>query len=529
MVLRRGLRETAVPHARRVPLASYAAGWAESTRGTGGWRMGIEGYDAGTMRALRQLGEEGLKRRRRRWVGCGVALLAGLMLRVWLIVRFKHVAGDTLLYGDIALNWLRHGVYGFSRMVNGVDAPRPTLIRLPGYPMFLAGCFWVFGMGQYWAVLAVQTVIDLWTCWLMGATAARIFGERARIPAVWMGALCPFTAIYVANPLTETLTLFCIAAAFYGMLRWVDAGGEVNRWVGVVGSVLAYAVLLRPEQGMLAACVVPGIGWIGYKAKGLRGLRGAALVALLTVVPLAPWALRNWRVFHVVQPLAPRYATDPGEENPYGFQRWYRTWAVEFASTEEIYWNYEGDEIRMEDLPERAFDSPEQLAETRKLFAEYNLTTTSNPRLDAEFDALAWERIRAKPLRYYVWLPVGRVLNMMFRPRAEALPLPLDWWNFQKHWRDSLILAGLGALNLGYFVVAVAGFVVFWRLPKVIWVDKVVLLSMICTLVLRCGLLLTIDNSETRYTLEFFPVLIVLGAGYLQRLSLNSKGFLSME
>jgi hypothetical protein len=29
---------------------------------------------------------------------------------------------------------------------------------------------------------------------------------------------------------------------------------------------------------------------------------------------------------------------------------------------------------------------------------------------------------------------------------------------------------------------------------------------------LRCALLLTIDNAEQRYTLEFFPILIVFAA-----------------
>jgi hypothetical protein len=33
---------------------------------------------------------------------------------------------------------------------------------------------------------------------------------------------------------------------------------------------------------------------------------------------------------------------------------------------------------------------------------------------------------------------------------------------------------------------------------------------MLATVLLRAGLLLTLDNSEPRYTLEFFPVLLVL-------------------
>ena len=35
---------------------------------------------------------------------------------------------------------------------------------------------------------------------------------------------------------------------------------------------------------------------------------------------------------------------------------------------------------------------------------------------------------------------------------------------------------------------------------------------MVGFVVLRCALLLTLDNSEPRYTLEFFPLLIVWGS-----------------
>ena len=42
--------------------------------------------------------------------------------------------------------------------------PSPTLIRLPGYPLFLALCFRLFGMENYIAVMLVQLMaIDLWS------------------------------------------------------------------------------------------------------------------------------------------------------------------------------------------------------------------------------------------------------------------------------------------------------------------------------------------------------------------------------
>src|SRR3984957_12910027 len=132
-----------------------------------------------------------------------LALAAGLALRLWFVKHAARIDGDTLIYGNIAKNWLLHGVYGFTQTTKGVT---PTLIRLPGYPLFLAACFSLFGLDRYFAVMYSQCVIDLLTCLLVAALARRLFGQRATMVALWLGALCPFTAAYAAAPLTETLT-----------------------------------------------------------------------------------------------------------------------------------------------------------------------------------------------------------------------------------------------------------------------------------------------------------------------------------
>ena len=430
--------------------------------------------------------------------GVMLALVCGLGLRGWFVVRHGYVAGDALVYGDLARTLLERHVYGFSGDAGG--GPRLTLIRLPGYPLFLAACFKLFGVGRYGAVLWVQVVADLWSCALLGGVAARLFGRRAGVAAVWLGALCPFTANYVAAPLTETLTLWCMAVAFYGLVRW---SGGVDRWVWVIGAAAAYAVLLRPEQGMLAAVVVPGMAWMAWR--GRRGWVAVGAVCLMVGLPLAGWGWRNWQVFHVVEVLAPRQANDPGEAVPFGFQRWYRTWAVEFASTDDVYWNYDGSAIAIEDLPGRAFDTRAQYEATDALLTDYNTGTSATPELDARFAALAEDRVRAGWARYYVVLPVARVFDMAFRPRVEMLPVPLQWWRARGHWGTFLFAVGYAGLNLAYFVLAGLG------MQRVRWGAAVWV--MVGTMVVRGLLLLTLDNSEMRYTLEFFPVLVVLGAG----------------
>src|SRR5258708_3564663 len=258
------------------------------------------------------------------------ALAAGLALRLWFVAHHARISGDTLLYGNIACNWMHDGVYSFSATLG---VPAPTLIRLPGYPLFLMACFRIFGVEHYTAVMYVQCVIDLGTCLLIAGLAGRLFGRRAAMAALWLSALCPFIANYAAAPLTEVLTLFCIALTFYGLERWRSAGMGFNRWLWVTGIAMAYSVLLRPEQGLLAAAVIPAMLWMVWRTGEVRGgllkaVVPVAVAAVCVVLPLAPWAVRNWRTFHVLQPLAPRYATDPGEFVPLGFQRWYRTWAI---------------------------------------------------------------------------------------------------------------------------------------------------------------------------------------------------------
>ena len=65
----------------------------------------------------------------------------------------------------------------------------------------------------------------------------------------------------------------------------------------------------------------------------------------------------------------------------------------------------------------------------------------------------------------------------------------------------------MGTLNSGYFVLGAVG-LWYWRRNG--WEPHLALVAaMVGFVVLRCALLLTLDNSEPRYTLEFFPLLIV--------------------
>jgi hypothetical protein len=444
--------------------------------------------------------------RRRTILSAVFALAAGAALRLWFIHAFPQIQGDSLLYADIGRNWLTHGIYGRSILHAGSPPTiAPTLVRLPGYPAFLALCFAVFGKQNYLAVLYLQMVIDLVTCLLIAGFVRRLCGHRAAMLALWLAALCPFTANYVAMPLTETLSIFCVALGLYAFAAVVDQ----PNWGSMLALAFAwsYGALLRPDGALLAVTWVPALILYGRHSLGFaRALRIALLCGLISVLPFAAWTVRNWRTFHVFQPLAPRSATDPGELKTPGFQRWTKTWMADFASTYEIYWNVPGDDIDIQLLPARALDYDGR--ETLALISQYNRDNIITPGIDAGFAALAAERILAQPFRYYVTLPLLRLADMWLRPRVEMLNIELRWWQYRLHHVETRISYVYGALNLAYLVAALIGAFYWPRFAT----------AMVAYVVLRSLLLLTLEAPEPRYTLECFPIVIAFAAVAIDRL-----------
>lgn len=432
-------------------------------------------------------------------------LLAGLLLRMYFVQHQAFVAADSILYQDIAYSWLHRGIYGFATATSA----RPTLIRVPGYPMILAAVAWVFDpllkaapatLRSFAPVLWLQVAADLATCWMVRTLAKRAAGERAGMAALAMACLCPFTANYTAVPLTETFTLFFLALAFLALQRWLNDGRL--RWVLLMAFAMAWSILLRPDQGLLALAV---LAVMCVRAERRR-VATVLLCAGLTALPFVPWTVRNYRTFHVIQPLAPKQAVDPGEAAPLRFERWFRTWGVDFSATQDAYWNYPEDRIDVNSLPGRAFDTPEQRQRTAHLLDEAAKAGKLSQPVEDGFAQLADERIAAHPFRYYIALPLGRLLNMLFHPRTEMLPVDEYWWQYRKHPGQTVFAASYAVLNLAYFALAALGLPLFHRRqPLLAW-------SMAGYIGLRCLLLLTLDNAEQRYTLEFFPLLIVFSS-----------------
>jgi len=496
--------------------------------------------------------EERLRKGASGWwaLSAALALASGLGLRLWMLKHFFDVSGDALVYGGLAKNLLLHGRFALTVASGEIY---PTLIRLPGYPLYLALCWRLFGMENYASAAWVQICLELFGCVLLADFAGHVARPRnqrgADLATLWLAALCPFTAIYAAQPLTEALTLFTLCVALNAAGRF----GVRPRWGSALAftAAVTYAALLRPDGALVGVALAPAMalvlwektiesrhlqarshedapvrlyglkpvpiaeartsaGSMGRRKSETPGglLRMGLVCLLLALAPFAVWTARNWRVFHVFEPLAPRYATDPGEDIWPGWQRWMKTWCLDFVSTYDVYWNVPGDALVLSKLPARAFDSTAQFAETAALAADYNKGHELSPEIDARFAKLAAERVRANPLRYYVWLPLGRLADMTLRPRVENLPIDLDWWAYRRHRVETRFSWAYAGLNALYLLLALGGLSLRPRLWT--W--------MAAYFVLRGVLLMNLEAPEARYTLEFFPMAFALGGVYVAHL-----------
>ncbi len=449
------------------------------------------------------------------------ALLAGLALRLFFIWRFPFYSGDTAYYEELARNWLYHGVYGFYSHGQLVASDA----RAPGYPAFLAAIYFLAGTGRM-AVMLAQAFVDLATCVLAAGIAHRLATgapdparTRVAAAALWLTALCPFTANYTAVPLTEVLATFFTTLALLIFLS--PAGMAIDRiaskrdllrsakiWFAG-GLVVGLGTLVRPETPLLLGAVLIFLWLRHHHPANWKKLALATLWMIVGVLlPLAPWAARNAVSFGRVQFLAPRYAETYGDVLPTGFYSWTKTWMFRFRDAYLFTWKLPSQPIDVKNLPSYAVDSPEESSRVASLLDRYNRGPGMTRQLDLEFAELARERVKRHPIRTYVWIPIERAGAMWFSPRITLLPFSGRFWPLAESYHynpaEFEVTLGLTLLNIFYVGIALAAAWSGRANPGV--------LLIVVFIFLRTAFLTQLQTCEPRYVLVCFPALLAIAA-----------------
>ncbi len=260
-------------------------------------------------------------------LACALAVRLGLAWGVQQRVertpgRLCLVAGDAEGYWELARNVVQRGEFT-------LYTPPRRVLRMPGFPLWLAAGMRLFGERVLWhrlGLACVGTVACGLTCLLGWVLGGRSVGRCAG----WLAALHPGLAGLSVLLLSETLFACCLTASLVCLALLLRSVRDHSRganasapreptglaqaassratgsealfgpswlWGGLCGVLCGLATLVRPTWLPIAPLVALWLLLGRTPAVPRARLRGPALALLAgLVLTMTPWAWRNWRV-----------------------------------------------------------------------------------------------------------------------------------------------------------------------------------------------------------------------------------------
>lgn len=214
------------------------------------------------------------------WGVLGALVLSRLLI---LAYAYPHQAklfnGDSALYEGLARYLLKTGQYVYPPM-----EPRSDLIRPPGYPVFIALNYAVFGMGRLLFPL-LWNVVGVCLTYLGIRKLLVLLGQRPH-PAVGVVftldlAWLLYSKEMVTEPIFTPLLLGAVIALIYGMRR------GALRWHTASALALGVCALIKPIALYLPVLLVP------YVLIVTRRWQPALAFACVFLIVVGPWFARN--------------------------------------------------------------------------------------------------------------------------------------------------------------------------------------------------------------------------------------------
>jgi 4-amino-4-deoxy-L-arabinose transferase-like glycosyltransferase len=214
--------------------------------------------------------------------------------------RAAELTYDELQYDDIATHlveghgfaWYTDVPFGPEPRENRIPGGIKTTFRPPGYPWFIAGIYYVFGTGNWFAVRVAQAVLGALVPLLVYAVC-QTFSTRnaARLGAV-IAALYPPFVVYTLAFLIENLFPLLTGIAFLCLIKLGEK--EKTSWAVLSGFFYGLAVLTRPS---LTYFIPVLFLWLYFpKREFAPAFKRFAVFAGIITVMVFPWVFRNYYI-----------------------------------------------------------------------------------------------------------------------------------------------------------------------------------------------------------------------------------------
>lgn len=178
---------------------------------------------------------------------------------------------------------------------------KPSVYVMPGYPLWIAGFYAVFGVGHYalWMVRTSQMFMMIGSAVLVYHMAKRYFGVLIGVLAF---EACLFLPDFVLTPLflyTEALFFLLSTATFYAAILLYEH--PIKKHMAIFSILLGMSLLVRPTIAIFPTVF---LFWmvLSHRISWRILLTYASMGILICSLMLMPWWIRNATIYHTFIP-----------------------------------------------------------------------------------------------------------------------------------------------------------------------------------------------------------------------------------
>lgn len=186
-----------------------------------------------------------------------------------------------------------------------VHVPPRRVLRVPGFPLLLAGCIHLFG-DHVFPARCVLAVVGVACCWLTWRLGRRLVMQRV---GFWAALLVAVNPLHVGNSvliLSENWFTFWMLASLLALMNLIDSrkistdhsrlfdAGMAGR-SALTGGLIAMAVLVKPGFALWLAVAVTAVLLLSKRDLRVRFAQAAVMVTAFGAMML-PWTARNYNV-----------------------------------------------------------------------------------------------------------------------------------------------------------------------------------------------------------------------------------------
>lgn len=232
-------------------------------------------------------------------------LAVALALRLAAAVAVDRIVSQTpgrlcLIEGDAAGYWELGGRLARGKSYQLYEPPR-RILRMPGFPVLLAGCRLLFGDATF-PVRCLLALLGTVGCGLVYLLGRELVDHTVGLWSLAAVSLSPPLVVFTPLLLTESTFAVAMVASVLPVVRMWRESPPKTRWgtALLTGLLIAVATYIRPTWLPFTGVVMLGL-LLRDPRQPARWMEGG-LVGLAVLAALAPWIARNHAVCGEVVP-----------------------------------------------------------------------------------------------------------------------------------------------------------------------------------------------------------------------------------